>query len=198
MKKVLIIIIAMVVAILGYAAVSPKDFKIEKSITINKPVAEVFSYLRLIKNSESWQPWTRIDPEMKKEFKGVDGTVGAISSWSGNSQVGIGEEEIKAISENQRIDFELRFVKPLQTTNTAFLSTEEISANETKVTWSMSGNTPFPFNLICIMMHETVEKNFEQGLNNLKTILEKSPEEAAQEVKTDATAEFKTEEEVKK
>ncbi len=198
MKKVLIIIIAMIVAILGYAAVSPKDFKIEKSITINKPVAEVFSYLRLIKNSESWQPWTRMDPEMKKEFKGVDGTVGAISSWSGNSQVGIGEEEIKAISENQRIDFELRFVKPLQTTNTAFLSTEEISANETKVTWSMSGNTPFPFNLICIMMHETVEKNFEQGLNNLKTILEKSPEAAVQEVKTDVTSEAKTEEEVKK
>ncbi len=42
-------------------------------------------------------------------IKGVDGTVGAVSAWSGNREVGVGEEEIKKISQNERIDFELRF-----------------------------------------------------------------------------------------
>lgn len=172
MKKLLITVIALIVVILGVAAIAPKDFKIEKSITINKPVAEVFAYLKPIKNAENWEPWAKMDPAMTKELKGTDGTVGATSSWSGNSEVGVGEMEIKSIVENEKIDFELRFTKPMQATNQAYFATKAVSATETEVTWGMTGRTPFPYNLICLMMHGKVEKNFEKGLSDLKAILE--------------------------
>ncbi len=175
MKKVLIAIIVAIVVVIGAAAIAPKDFKIEKSITINLPVEQIFPYLKLIKNSDQWQPWSKMDPNMKKYFIGVDGTVGATASWSGNSEVGIGEQEIRAISENNRIDLELRFKKPMQVTNHVYYVTESLSEKETKVTWTMEGRTPFPFNLMCLLMRGKVEKNFEEGLSELKNILEKMP-----------------------
>lgn len=37
-----------------------------------------------------------LDPNMEKEFKGTDGTVGFIYGWNGNKEGGEGEQEIKA------------------------------------------------------------------------------------------------------
>lgn len=172
MKKILIACGALVALLLVAAAIAPKEFKIEKSITISKPKAEVFAYLKMMENGKKWQPWSKLDLNMTQELKGVDGTVGAIQSWSGNKEVGVGEQEIKAIAENERIDFELRFAKPMETVNNAYFTTEEVSENETKVTWAMLGRTKFPFNLVCFLMHGKVEKNFAQGLSDLKVILE--------------------------
>jgi uncharacterized protein YndB with AHSA1/START domain len=172
MKKILLILASLVVLALIAAAILPKDFKIEKSITINKPKSEVFAYLKMMENGQKWEPWSKMDPEMKTELKGADGTVGAISSWSGNSEVGVGEQEIKNIAENNRIDFELRFQKPMKATNQAYLITEDAGENQTKVTWGMTGRTDFPVNLLCNLMHGQVEKDFAAGLANLKEILE--------------------------
>ena len=36
-----------------------------------------------------------VDPNMKKEFKGTDGTTGFIYGWNGNKKAGEGEQEIK-------------------------------------------------------------------------------------------------------
>ena len=173
MKIFLIIIGTLIAALLLIAAVLPKDFKIEKSLTINKPKADVFAYLKSLENSKKWQPWAKMDPNMKEEFKGVDGTVGATSSWVGNKKVGVGEQEIINIVEGERIDIELRFKEPMATTNFAYFTTESIDENQTKVTWGMKGRTKFPFNIVCHFMHGVVEKNFEAGLAELKKILEK-------------------------
>lgn len=181
MKKILIGLAALIVVILLIAAVAPKDFKIEKSITINKPKAEVFAYLKMLQNAKNWEPWSKMDPDMKVELKGVDGTVGAISSWSGNKEVGSGEQEIKNISENEKIDFELRFSEPMKAVNTAYYTTQDAGENQTQVTWAMQGKTPYPMNLLCLIMKGKVEKNFEQGLANLKIVLETPAAPATQE-----------------
>ena len=71
MKKILIGLVALIVVVLLTAAVTPKDFKIEKSITINKPKAEVFAYLKMLQNAKNWQPWSKMDPNMKEEVDTV-------------------------------------------------------------------------------------------------------------------------------
>lgn len=172
MKKILIIVVGLIAVILGAAAIAPKEFKIEKSITINKPVNEVFAYLKVLRNQEKWSPWEKMDPAMKKEIKGNDGSIGVIYSWAGNKEVGVGEMEIMAINENQKIDLELRFQEPMKAVNQAAFTTERVSPTETKVVWTMTGKTEFPRNLICLIMHGKVEKDFEQGLADLKTVLE--------------------------
>ena len=50
-------------------------------------------------------------PDRKRDFKGIDGTVGYIYSWSGDKNAGVGEKEIKNIIEGKRIEMEIRFVK---------------------------------------------------------------------------------------
>lgn len=175
MKKAFLTLISLVALIFLAAAFMPKDFVIEKNIVIDAPKSEVFDYLKIIKNEAQWSPWIKRDPNIVREIKGEDGAVGVVASWSGNEQVGVGEEEITNISSDQRIDLELRFIKPLKTTNKAYFITEDINNNQTKLTWGMQGRTNFPLNFVCFFMQKQVHRDLAQGLNNLKEILENQP-----------------------
>jgi hypothetical protein len=49
--------------------------------------------------------------------------------------------------------------------------TEEVSSNQTKVIWGISGRTPYPWNLVSLFYD--MGNDFEKGLLNLKNLLEK-------------------------
>jgi uncharacterized protein YndB with AHSA1/START domain len=171
LKKILIGLAAVLIFLVLLGLVLPKDFKIERSVVINKPRADVFAYLKPLKNADEWGPWQKMDPNQVKELKGApDGTVGAIYAWKGNSEVGTGEQEITAIDENVRIDTELRFKEPFEDTSKASFLTEDAAEGATKVTWVMEGRNGFPLNLLCFLMNMKgmLEKQFDEGLNALK------------------------------
>jgi hypothetical protein len=178
MKKIIIIVLAVVVALIGTILIganfAPKEFKVEREIAINKPEMVVFDYLKIMKNAENWSPLLKKDPRIVRQYKGVDGEVGATMSWSGDAQVGTGEQEIKNIIPGQRIDYELRMTQPFKETFPAYLITEKANDNETKVRWGFSNQIPVPMNLFCMFMNadQKIGKDFEVGLNKLKTILE--------------------------
>jgi len=116
-----------------------------------------------------------MDPNMKKEFRGIDGTVGFVSAWeSDNKNVGKGEQEIKKISEGKRIDFELRFIKPFAGVANAYLTTDSRSKNETIVNWGFDSKMKYPMNLMLLFMNmdKMIGNDFETGLKNLKAVLE--------------------------
>jgi len=54
------------------------------------------------------------------------------------------------------------------------MTTEEVSPRQTKVKWGMSGKMVYPFNIMGLFMNmgEMVGKDFQTGLDNLKTVLE--------------------------
>ena len=97
MNTFLIIIAAIAVLILVLAMLAPKSYNVFRTIEIAKPKAEVFEYLKFLKNQEKWSPWEKKDPDMQKQFRGTDGSVGALSAWQGNKAVGEGEQEITKI-----------------------------------------------------------------------------------------------------
>jgi hypothetical protein len=150
------------------------NYAVQRDITINKPKQDVFNYLKLLRNQDNFSKWAAMDPNMKKDYKGTDGTVGFVTSWD-SEKMGKGEQEIKKITEGERIDFELRFFKPMESTDAAYLSTEAISPAQTKVTWGFSGKMKYPLNVLCLFssMDKMLGKDFEVGLTNLKNILEK-------------------------
>lgn len=76
-----------------------------------------------------------MNPDMKREFTGIDGTVGFIA-WNGNKQAGEGEQEIKAIDEGKSIEMEIRFVRPMAEIAHAKMTTESLTDNQTKVIWT--------------------------------------------------------------
>ena len=111
---------------------------------------------------------------MEKKFTGTDGEVGAISYWKGNKDVGEGEQEITKIVDGERVEGELRFLKPFKSTSDCYLNVEEVSAGKTKVTWGFSGKNKFPISIMMLFMNmdKAVGKDFEEGLQDLKSILE--------------------------
>ncbi len=151
-------------------------YQVEREIVVNKSKAEVFNYVKYVKNQDHFSKWAKMDPAMKKTYKGTDGQVGFISTWkSDKKDVGQGEQEIKSITEGERIDFELRFKTPFEATDSAYFLTTAMGENQTKVVWGFDGKMPYPMNLMCLFMNmdEMVGPDLEVGLKNLKTVMEK-------------------------
>lgn len=173
MSTLLIVVLSLVAIIVLLGIIAPSNYDISREITVEKPVPEVFNYLRSLKKQDSWSPWAEKDPNMEKSFTGSDGEVGCISSWKGNKEVGKGEHELKKIVENEIIESELRFLKPFKSTSNAYLKVAE-EGNGTKVTWGFSGKNIFPFSIMMLFMNmdKQVGKDFEYGLKRLKSILE--------------------------
>ncbi len=176
LKKILIAAAALVAVLLTVALFVKKDYTVEREVTINKPKDEVFGYVKYLKNQDHFSKWANMDPDMKKAYRGTDGMVGFVSAWdSDQSDVGKGEQEIKRISEGERIDYEIRFVKPFASTAPAYMTTESIDANKTKVKWGFQGHMSYPLNLMSLFfnMEEMIGNDLSTGLINLKTTLEK-------------------------
>ena len=175
-KKILIAIVVLVAIILIAALFIKKDMKAEREVVINKPKQEVYDYIKMLKNQNSYSKWARKDPNMKKDYRGTDNTVGFVSAWeSDNGEVGKGEQEIKKIDEGKRIDYELRFMKPMESTAAAYMITDSLAPSQTRVKWGFVGNISYPFNFIRLFMdmEKSVGDDFEEGLRNLKGIVEK-------------------------
>lgn len=175
MTTIIYILVAIVVLVIILAMIAPKTYDVSRSIKVNQSVPVVFEYLKYLKNQDNWSPWGKRDPNMKKEFVGSDGEIGATSKWEGNKDVGSGEQEIKRIVDNEVVESELRFLKPWKSQSDAYLKVIESGEGETEVTWGFSGKNKFPVSIMMLFMNmdKTVGKDFEEGLKNLKNILEK-------------------------
>ncbi len=173
LKKILFVILALVALLLIVALFVKKEFSVTREIEINKPVATVFDYVKYVKNQDNYSVWNQLDPNMKKSFSGTDGTVGFVYAWEGNKNAGVGEQEIKNIEENKRVDIELRFKKPMEVTNQTALVTTPLGSDKTKVEWVLYGTSPYPFNLMNLCMDGMIGGDLQKNLTNLKTLLEK-------------------------
>jgi Polyketide cyclase / dehydrase and lipid transport len=171
------ITIGVIVALMLIIPLFTKDeYSVVREVTVDRPKEDVFSYIKLLKNQDNFSVWANMDKSMKKSYSGTDGTVGFVSAWdSQDTQVGAGAQEIKKILPGERIDYELRFLKPMKATNQAYMKVESVSDKQTKVSWGFQAKTPYPFNLMLLFFdaEAMIGKAFAEGLGNLKKILEK-------------------------
>ena len=173
---ILYILAVLILLIVLLATIAPKKYDVSRSIIINKPIGDVFQYIKYVKNQDFWGPWNQRDPDMKKRYTGEDGTVGFVSAWESNhKQVGSGEQEITSIVENVKMESELRFLKPWKSVSNGYINVYEDKNNATKVVWGFHGTNKVPMNIMMLFfnMDKAVGKDFEEGLASLKTILEK-------------------------
>src|SRR5665648_1132211 len=128
LKFVLIGIISLIVLLLIVALFTKKEYGVIREVTINKPKLVVFYYVKLLKNQENFSVWANKDPQMKKDYRGSDGTVGFVSAWDSKMKdVGKGEQETKKVTDGERIDYELRFIEPFASTSSAYMVFEGVS-----------------------------------------------------------------------
>jgi uncharacterized protein YndB with AHSA1/START domain len=174
LKKILIVVLVLIAGVLLTGIIAKKEFSVERTVVINKPKQAVFDYVKMLKNQDNYAVWQAKDPNTKKSYTGTDGTVGFISAWeSEHPDVGHGEQEITAIKDGERIDYELRFLKPYESSSPAYMAFAG-SGNETTVSWGFQGKMPFPSNLVLLFtsMEADLGDQLNEGLQNLKNELE--------------------------
>jgi len=172
---VLYIILGIIAALLLAGLVIGKDISATKEIIINKPLGEVFNYIKFLKNQLNYSKWASLDPNIKNEFSGTDGQPGFVNKWVGNKKVGEGEQEITGIEEGKALHTDLRFIKPFKSFAKSTMTTTAVDANTTKVTWGFESKMNYPMNVMKLFMNmsEMVGKDFSIGLANLKALMEK-------------------------
>ena len=65
LKKILLILLVLVIAVLGYAATQPDSFAMERTISINAAPEKIFANVNDFHAWENWSPWAKLDPAMK-------------------------------------------------------------------------------------------------------------------------------------
>ena len=176
----LLLVVGLLFLLLIAGLFSRNSYTIEQSVIIEQPLEKVFNYIKFLKNQDYYHKWVMMDPAMKREFKGQDGTNGFIYGWDSQNKAGAGEQEIKEIIDGKRIDMEVRFRKPFKGVAYTFMETGAVSnpqhnSHATNVKWVFSSQLKYPFNIMLLFLNidKTLGRDLKTSLTNLKTILEK-------------------------
>ncbi len=174
-KKILIVIVVALAAVLIFAATKPDTFRVERSTIINVPPAKIFPLLDDFHNWGSWSPWEKLDPAMKRILSGPPGQTGAVYAWDGSSKVGAGRMEVKDVNVPSKVVIQLDFLRPFEAHNVTDFTLARRADSGTEVTWQMRGPSPFVSKLmgVFVSMDKMIGKDFEAGLANLKAVAEK-------------------------
>ncbi|MFC0135334.1 polyketide cyclase [Massilia eurypsychrophila] len=173
-KKIALGVLAIIVLILGLAAMQPDSFEVRRSIAVKAPPEKIAPLLTDFRQWASWSPWEKLDPNMKRTFTGAPSGKGAVYEWEGNSDVGKGRMEIIDASTPAKTVVKLAFLEPVEShSTTEFTLTPQ--GDTTTVTWNMHGPMPFLSKLMTVFMNmdDMIGKDFDKGLAQLKTAAEK-------------------------
>ncbi len=150
-------------------------FRIARSITVAAPPERIAPHIQDFRAWEKWSPYEKLDRQMKKTFSGAERGVGASYGWEGNSKVGAGTMTITAATP-QQTSIALHFARPMRSENTAEFTLEPDGAG-TRVTWTMIGPKSLMMKVMGVFMNmdKLIGQAFEEGLGQLKDVVEKSP-----------------------
>ena len=170
-RNIVIGLIVIVAAAAGVAFLLPQKVHVERSAVIAAPPDQIFAVVNDLTRAKEWGPWYKRDPNMKLTFDGPLAGVGAKLSWDSASE-GKGSQEITESTPFSTVKTKLAFEDNGATAIAAFaLKTVE---GGTKATWSMDtdvGMNPV-MRYMGLMFDSWVGKDYEEGLSNLKQLVE--------------------------
>ena len=177
MTTAIVIVLIILVAILGLAAMRPNIFSVRRSTSIKAKPESIFGLINDFRNWGSWSPYEKLDPTMRRKLSGAESGKGAVYEWEGNGKAGAGRMEIIGSTPPSKVTIKLDFIKPFEGHNTAEFTLEGAgeAGAQTQVTWAMYGPAPYMAKLmgLFINMDRMIGKDFETGLANLKAITER-------------------------
>jgi len=172
--KIVVLVAALIVAVLVFAATKPNTFRVERSIAINAPAGKIFALINDLRAWDSWEPEDRKDATMKKTFIGPESGTGAAAEWASKGQGGKGRLLISASVPASRVAIKVDFVRPFEAHNLNEFVLEP-DGGGTKVTWSIQASNLYAMKLVGVFFNiqREFEKHIETGLRNLKSVAEK-------------------------
>lgn len=152
------------------------SYTVERSEGMRADAARVIAEIVDFHRWPAWSPWEGIDPAMDRTYSGPEQGVGSVYEWSGNRKAGQGRMEVTSAQQTGRqgsVVIDLRFVKPFKS-STVTTFTLEPEGDGTRVTWTLVGPQTIATRVMGVFtsMDKMVGKDFDKGLDRLRTVVE--------------------------
>ncbi len=172
LKKILLGLAIFIVAFVIVVATRPADFRVERSATIAAPAQALFEQVNDHRKFAVWNPWLKLDPNVKNTYSGPDSGVGAACSWEGNNDIGAGSSTIIESKPGELVRQRMDWLKPMEGTNTVDF-TFKPEGDKTVVTWAMYGKNGFMGKMMSLFIDcdKMCGDQFVQGLKNLSDVV---------------------------
>ena len=178
MLDLLLGLLGLIAIIIALGFVLPDRVRMSREIVINAPREKVFAHVRDFQKWEAWSPWAKLDTNTQYTYEGNG--VGHKMAWASEKRdVGRGTQVITEIGAPRKMVSKLTFEG--MGSATAAFKLSEIGDSETKIVWSFDTNMrediaihmkPMATYIGMFMMKGALGKQFEDGLQSLKSIVE--------------------------
>lgn len=163
-----VVLIAAILVLLFAASRRPANYRVERSATLAASPAALFEHVNDHRKFVVWNPFMKLDPNVKNTFSGPESGVGAVCSWDGNSDIGAGSCTITESKPSELVRCRMDWKRPMEGTATVDF-TFKPEGDKTVVTWAMYGTNNFMGKLVSVFMDcdKMCGPHFEKGLVSL-------------------------------
>ncbi len=187
LKRIIIVLGSIVLIVMVPPIFMPSKYTAESTIIIKSTPYNVFPYFADLRNWEKWSPWKQKDTSTAYTYSANSFGAGSTMEWdSKNDELGTGKLTTVQFKKFHHINYQLSFIKPFESTSGGQIIAEKLSDTEVKVTWTNTAKLRYPidrwFNAF-MSFEKMIEKDFSQGLTNLKTVVESNPQRILPAVK---------------
>ena len=117
-KKILIGVGVVIVVLLIVVAMRPDNFRVGRSATLAASPAALFEHVNNHHKFIVWNPFMKVDPNVKVTYSGPDSGVGAVCSWDGNRDIGAGSCTIIESKPGELVRCRMDWKRPMEGTAT--------------------------------------------------------------------------------
>lgn len=145
-------------------------FNVSRSIRIDAPQQQVFDTVADYGTWTTWSPWLCVEPDAKVTVSEDTNSVGSGYAWEGEV-VGAGELEHLKLVGCERIEDEIRFLKPWKSKSSVSFDVKA-QGEGTQLSWHMAGSLPWFMFWMKPMMETLIGMDYDRGLKMLKESIE--------------------------
>lgn len=174
LKRIGLTLLAIIVLLVLVAFLLPRKIHVERSIVINKPIADVFAVVNDFSNFNAWSPWHELDTAATYAYSENTAGKDAWFSWSSkNSNVGKGKMTIMESTPHELVKCKLEF-EGMAPSEASFVMKEQKEG--TQMTWTMDSDVGYnPVGRwFGVFMDMLLGPMYDKGLAKLKKVTEEA------------------------
>lgn len=169
--KILAGIVSCLAILLIFIATRPASYRVSRSATLAASPEALFEQVNDHRKFNVWNPFLKLDPNVRTVYAGPESGVGAVCSWEGNKNLGAGSSTIVESQPSRLVRFRMDWKRPMEGTATVDF-TFEPAPDGTVVTWAMYGKNNFAGKAMSVVFdcEKLCGPQFEQGLAALGAV----------------------------